>query len=366
MDYLFFITHPAKFHVFRNTINYLKQNQHNVDILIIKKDILEELLISEGWNYCNIFPEGRKINGIPIFISIVYNFIRTIYRLYKWCKGKKYDLFVSSDLLIILSSFFKTDSIAITDDDLSIIKKYSIVLSRAKYILAPEITDLGKFNQKKIGFNSYKELAYLHPNHFNPNISVVKDINKNLNPYFVIRLVSLKSWHDGNKNGLSDLNVLKLIDLLKRYGKVYISSERKLSNELEKYRLYIKPNFIKHFIYYSHIFIGDSQSMCSEAALMGVPSFRCNDYKGLISVMNEKDEKYKLSFSYYSTEFNNMYKDIKKLLQNKNFKNEFLKRKNKMLMDKIDLSKFMNWFFENYPQSLLNYKNKLKVNNNFK
>ena len=44
MNYLFFFVHPSKFHVFKKTINHLKNNGHNVEILITSKDVLEELV----------------------------------------------------------------------------------------------------------------------------------------------------------------------------------------------------------------------------------------------------------------------------------------------------------------------------------
>ena len=59
--FLFFLVHPAKFHFHKVQINELNKRGHKVDVVIIKKDILEELVKSEGWNYKNIYPEGRKI-----------------------------------------------------------------------------------------------------------------------------------------------------------------------------------------------------------------------------------------------------------------------------------------------------------------
>ena len=90
--YLFFIVHPSKVHLYRNTINNLIKNGHLVDILITKKDVLEDLVLEEGWDYTNIFPEGRKIKGFPTFLGALLNSIITIYRLFKYTSGKKYDL----------------------------------------------------------------------------------------------------------------------------------------------------------------------------------------------------------------------------------------------------------------------------------
>lgn len=346
--YLFFFVHPSKFYVFRSTINYLKEKGHHVDVLITSKDILEDLVISEGWDYTNIFPGGRKMKGINPLISSSINLLRTVFRLYKYCKGKKYDLFITDDLLVFLSRWFKTPCIVFTDDDLSVTKRFSIILAKATCILSPEVTDLGKYNSKKVGFNSYKELAYLHPDEFTPEIDRIKCFNPNLKPYFLIRLVHLKSYHDVGVSGLTNDKVLKLIDYLSTKGKVFIISERTLSKDLERFNLTIKPIEIAHALFFAEAFISDSQTMASEAAVLGTPSFRCNDFAGIINVMDEK-ENYNLLFSYSSNEFDSMIKKIKSMVFDEKNKIKFQKRRKNLLNDKINLSSFLKDFFMNYP-----------------
>jgi len=354
---LFFIVHPSKYYVFRHTINTLKAHGHHVDILITSKDVLEDLIKSENWNYTNIFPEGRKIKGLSPLISSGINFFRTIYRLYRYTKKKQYNLFITDDLLVFLAKFLKIPSFAFTDDDISVTKQFSIILSRATHILAPEVTDLEKYNNKKISFNGYKELAYLHPNNFTPSEKVIKKINPTLERYFILRLVSLKAYHDIGMKGLSNEQVQKIIKLLETRGRVYISAERDLPEQLQKYQLKIEPEKIAHVLYYADLFIGDSQTMTSEAAVLGTPAFRCNDFAGKISVMDEKEDKYGLSYNYLPKDFNKMYVKLEKVISKKDFKKEFQQKRESMLSDKIDLSKFMIWLFENYPNSISEYQN---------
>lgn len=348
MRYLFFFVHPSKFHVFRYTINTLIARGHHVDILITAKDVLEDLVKSEGWTYKNIFPEGRKMEGVSPYISAAINSIRTIYRLYKFTKGKRYDLFITDDLLVYIGKLKNTPSIVFSDDDLSVAKQFAIVLSQATNILSPDVTDLGKYDKKKVGFPGYKELAYLHPNVFKPDIEVIKRFNPDLKPYFIIRLVSMRAYHDVGMKGISNKQVIQLINLLEKHGLVFISSERPLPEHFGKYHLKINPADITHALYYAEMFIGDSQTMTSEAAVLGTPAFRCNDFVGKISVMEEKEIKYGLSFNYPPLKYDAMIEKIQQLLSTKNLKSEFLAKKNKMLEDKIDLSAFMIWFFENY------------------
>jgi len=348
MRYLFFFVHPSKFHVFRNTINTLTSHGHEVEILITSKDVLETLVASEGWKYKNIFPEGRKMKGIPPYISSVINGFRTIYRLYRATRGKSYDLFITDDLLVYIGKFRHIPSVVFNDDDLSVVKQYALVLSQANRILSPDVTELGKYSPKKIGFPGYKELAYLHPTVFKPDIEVVKQFNPELKPYFILRLVSLRAYHDVGMKGISDEQVNRLIRLLEQFGRIYISSERPLSNDFEKYRLKIEPSKIAHALYFADLFIGDSQTMTSEAAVLGTPAFRCNDFVGKISVMEEKEIKYGLSFNFPPARFEEMILKIGELLSKDDFKEEFKERRRRMLEEKIDLSSFLIWPFENY------------------
>ncbi len=58
--YLFYLVHPAKFHFHKVQINTLKANGHTVDIVINTKDILEDLVKEEGWEYTNIFQRAER------------------------------------------------------------------------------------------------------------------------------------------------------------------------------------------------------------------------------------------------------------------------------------------------------------------
>ena len=94
--------------------------------------------------------------------------------------------------------------------------------------------------------------------------------------------------------------------------------------------------------------------MTSEAAVLGTPAFRCNDFAGKISVMEEKEVKYGLSFNYPPSRFEEMFDKISELLKNDNIKAGFQEKRMKMLEEKTDLSAFMIRLFENYPESMKN------------
>ena len=61
-----------------------------------------------------------------------------------------------------------------------------------------------------------------------------------------------------------------------------------------------------------------------------------------------------------------MFETVDKLLKKNNLKEEWYKKRQKMLKDKIDLSSFMIWLFENYPYSIKKIKRHPEYQKRFK
>lgn len=205
--------------------------------------------------------------------------------------------------------------------------------------------------QKKVPFHGYKELGSLHPRRFNPNQDIIKQFNPDLSKYFILRLVSLKATHDVGKAGLNDEEVLLLISMLENHGKVFITSERSLPDKFEKYRISIKVNEIAHALYFADLLIADSQTMSAEAGVLGTPYIRFNDFVGRISYLEELENKYKLGYGIKTKDKDLLFSKVNELLNTPNLKDEWKIKRSKMLSEKIDMTDFMVWFFENYPES---------------
>tara|TARA_B100001758_G_scaffold247324_1_gene264757 strand:+ start:1557 stop:2612 length:1056 start_codon:yes stop_codon:yes gene_type:complete len=347
-NFLFFFIHPAYFHVFRNTINILISKGHKVDILISSKDILEDLLINEGWKFKNIFPKGRKIKYVPAYISAVIYIILTFIKIQLFLRNKKYDLFITDDLLGINGFVSNTPTILFQDDDVTAVPETFFQHIFCNKILSPRCSNMGFFNYKKIPFDGYKELGYLHPNKFFPDIDKTK-FNKNKNDkYFLIRLVSLKATHDVGVKGLNNDDVLKIISRLEEFGNVFISSERSLSPILEKYRIKIKVNEMPHVLNFASLLISDSQTMSAEAGVLGTPFIRFNDFVGRISYLDELENKYNLGYGFKSNQKDKLFEKLETLLSDNKLKERHKINRDKMLSQKIDLTDLMVDLFQNY------------------
>lgn len=92
--------------------------------------------------------------------------------------------------------------------------------------------------------------------------------------------------------------------------------------------------------------------MSVEAAMLGVPSIRYSDFSGKISVLEELEHKYKLTFGIKTNEPQRLFDKVEELVTFKDIHCEFQQRKQAMLEDKIDVAGFIVWFIENYPKSI--------------
>ncbi|MCD4704927.1 hypothetical protein K8R66_02520 [bacterium] len=362
--FLFFFVHPAKFHLSRITINALKEKGHQVDIIITGRDILEELIINEGWDYTKIFPKGRKLKGMHVWLSAAIFSILTIVKLFKLTWGKKYDFFISDDFLSFIGRINGTKSIFVTDDDLRAVPESVILMIFAHYILAPDICDLGRYNQKKLGYYGYKSLFHLHPNHFKADIS---KINSELRekPYFFIRTVSATSTHDVGKRGIDDNALRKIIKTLEPHGRVVLNSERKLPPDLDEHVISFRKNDISHFIFYATLFISDSTTMCAEAAVLGIPAIEFDDWFADFKQYQELNQKYQLLYGFGIDEEVEMLEKINDLLKTKNLKETFQERRRNMLKEKIDASTFLIWILTGYPNSITDFFKHHSIQNQF-
>lgn len=351
MRILFFFVHPSKYYLFKHTINYLKAHGHTVDIAIITKDILEDLVKHEGWTYTNIFPEGRRNPNLPILVATGVNFLKTIVRLQRLTKGKRHDLYITDDSLVVTGKLRNVPTLFFTDNELSTVPESAVLLALTTGILAPSSVNLGRFEKKKIGFNSYKELAYLHPKYFSPNPAIVEAFNPEKQRYFLIRLVAMTASHDRGIHGITDENLQKLIQLLERYGRVFITTERKLPQQFQHYRLRIAPQDIAHALFYADMFIGDSGTMASEAAVLGVPSLMYHDFIGRLHVMKEKEQRYDLMYGFTTREFDKLHAKVDELMRKPHLKKMWQKKRQFMLDEKEDVTEFMLQTIESFAST---------------
>ena len=146
-----------------------------------------------------------------------------------------------------------------------------------------------------------------------------------------------------------------LIKHLEKTGRVYISPQGKLPTELEPYRLNIDLKDIHHVLYYADLFLGDSQSMAVESALLGTPTIRSNKWvihPHKVSILEELENRYKLLHSIAPGEINRVISKIDEIFQQPGFKTAWKEKRNRYFQEATDLTSYLFWYLTKYPNSI--------------
>jgi len=228
-------------------------------------------------------------------------------------------------------------SISFNDDDADIVPLIAWTsYPFSEHVLTPSCTRMGAFEKKAWRYNSYHELFYLHPNRFTPDPSIRSQLCLSEGEKFgIIRLSSLKAHHDLGIRGMAEKTVSKIIELFSPRCRIFISSESPLSENLKPYRISIPPDRIHHAMAFAEFYVGDSQTMAAEAAVLGTPSFRLSDFAGRISYLEDL-ERYELTCGFRPQQESLLIEKLKvEVLQpgSRDIRNERLK---KLLAEKVD------------------------------
>ena len=355
MKILVDINHPAHVHYFKNFIWEMKKKGHSILITASEKDVTYALLDLYGFNY---IPMGSYGNSL---IEKLINIPIMDLKLFKTAKSFDPDIFLGfgSIRCAHASTLMKKPCINLDDTEHSI-QEHLLYVPFSDAVLTPSCfkRDLGK---KQIRYNGYTELSYLHPNRYTPNPEVLDGIGLCKDDQFIVlRFVSWAASHDLGQHGIG--NKMKFIRELESYGQVLISSEGRRERDLERYKINISPEKLHDLMYYASLYIGEGATMATEAALLGTPSIYISSLARTMGNFNELEKDYELLYSYKETT-EALFK-VFELMREPGVKAKWQSKRKKLLEDKIDVTAFIIWMVENYPESCIgkssNYKDKFK------
>lgn len=336
MRILIDINHPAHVHYFRNFYKIMAAKGHDILVVSRNKEIEHKLLKLYGIPFVN---RGKgKTGKLSKFLYLMYADLK----LFSLALTYKPDLFLNflhpypSHVAKLLGKI----SLVFSDTEHAKLH-HNLTAPFATKIMTPSCyrIDLGK---KHIRFNGYMELCYLHPNYFQPDPSILTILNvKETEKFVIIRFVSWAAAHDFGHFGMTLANKRKAVMELSKYAKVFISSEGKLPDDLEKFRIMIPFDKMHDALYYSSLLFGESATMASEAAVLGTPSvFIDNDGRGYT---DEEENKYHLvnNFTESEEDQESALQKALEIIQDKNGKEKYQEMRKALLSNCIDTTRFM-------------------------
>lgn len=295
MKFHFDIGHPAHVHYFKNAIKVLKSSGNEVTVTARDRYPVFTLLKYEEIDFVD---RGK---GRDSFIGKLIAILEIDFFLLKLLRSKKPDCLIAFGAPYVshVSRIFDSKSILVDDTDNARIN-HLFYRFTASIILSPKMFK-HSFGKKHKKFDGYMELAYLDRRVFHSNSSVLTELGINENQAFVLmRFVSWNANHDIGHKGMTLENKCKAVNLLSRYGKVFISSESELPKELKQYELKLEPNKMHHLMDHATLLFGESATMASEAACLGVPAIYI-DNEGR-SYTDEQEKKYGIVFNFSESE----------------------------------------------------------------
>lgn len=191
------------------------------------------------------------------------------------------------------------------------------------------------------------ELAYLHPNRFTPDKTVLNELGVGENDkYVLLRFVSWNATHDAGHKGMSYENKLKAVEEFSKYAKVFISSEKELPDELKKYKLPTAPERVHDVMAFASMIFGESATMVSEGVVLGVPGIYMDNTGRYYTT--EQEKRYGMCWNYTESEEDQQWAIAKgvEILSN----GMDLSGYQRLMHDKIDVTAFIEQVVEEYVQ----------------
>lgn len=183
--------------------------------------------------------------------------------------------------------------------------------------------------------------------------------------YVLLRFNAFDAVHDFNVYGFSDQDKIQLVNELERYAKVFISSEAGVPDKIKDRVMNFPKSRIHDVIFYAKMLVTDTQTMTTEAAILGTPAIRCNNFVGPNDMGNfiELEEKYGLIYNFNKPDLA-IHKAVE-LIQEKNLKQNWTEKREKLFNEKTDMTEFMVWFIAHYPESFDLMKNYTETQQQF-
>lgn len=346
LRYVFFTNTPAHVHLYKHAVDALAQTDH--DVLVMARDYgcTRELLDYHDISYqlygkC----ETAKYSLVRELPSHFFNIAR---------QTRQFDpdlIFGMGAYSAFAGAVTRTPVVSILDSEPTSVDHF---LSKpfANAFLTPHAfrKDLGA---KHYRFHGFKETAYLHPDVYEPvGMDVREELQVGEEPYVIVRFNAFGSHHDVKHGGFSPEQKEQLIRELSQYGSVFVSDEGDNldldSSEGRPFELH--PALMHDALASADLLVADTQTMVTEAALLGTPAIRSNSFVGESDMGNFKDlADHELIYNLEG--FQEVLERSVDLLQDADAQRTWEQRRDEYLAEKVNLTKVVLDITRGFAQS---------------
>ncbi len=344
MKYIFELNHPKHYYQFKRIMSMLKEHGHVIKVLARDKDVLLNVLKEEKVPYVVFGVHKDNILGKALSsIGILFQYKRI-------AKGFQPDLIVSKASLYgtIVAKIMRCKSCIFPDSEVVTLTN-KVVAPLATYIITPEsfAIDYGK---KHIRIKGVFEDCYLSPDVLSINDHFPEEHGLK-RPYAILRFVGWSANHDLHNKGFSLGEKNELVNSISKFMTVYISSEKELPTDLAGFELSTPAAQIHQVLANASLYVGDSQTMATEAALLGTPAIRSNSFVGEKDMSNFKLLERTYGLLLNIGDFRTVLDTVKAFAEFPQ-KEEWIKKRNVYYASVGSTNLYLTQLLEHWPETL--------------
>jgi len=326
------IQHPAHVHFYRPVVAELERRGHEVHVFARDKDVALELLDRHGIDHTVLAGRANSLAELAK-VQLTYE-----YRLFR--EARRIDPHVMTAIggvaVAHVAPLVGARSVVWIDNEG--VQSHRITTPLAHVVCTPR-RFREDYGRKHVRYDGYHELAYLHPDRFDPDPDHLREHGVEPDErFFFVRFREWCALHDVGEAGFSPAAKRDLVSFLEEHGSVYVSSESALPPEFAEYRLPVPADLVHDLLYYADLYVGDSATMATEAAVLGTPSVRSQSFAGDGDMTNFLElEEYGLLFS--TPDDDEAVAQAKSLVREAD-PETYQRRREELLADKIDVARY--------------------------
>jgi uncharacterized protein len=275
MKALIFTNTPAHVHLYKHVVKKLEERGDDLLVLARSDECTEALLSYYELPYQTYGDRSDSLHSLawelPAHLATIAS------------RARRFDpdiIFGKGPYAAAAGLVSRTATIAILDSETSL--DHVVARPFVQAILTPSAfrKDLG---HKHYTFSGVTEAAYLHPDHFDPDPSIRDELGVDRDePYAIVRFNAFNGHHDVGKKGFSLEQRRRLLAALSEHATVFVSDESRALDgvELEARSFDLHPAKMHDALAEAELLVADTQTMVTEAALLGTPAIRSNSFVG--------------------------------------------------------------------------------------
>ncbi|MDQ2052598.1 DUF354 domain-containing protein [Natronolimnohabitans sp. A-GB9] len=276
MKYLFFTNTPAHVHLYKHAVQRLRDRGH--ETLVLARDYTCTTDLLEWYDLPYVTYGACDTSKGSLLSRLPAHYTRAIRH------ARNYDpdlVFGMGCYAAHTGAVTRTPTVLLIDSEPASFD-HTISTPFARAVLTPHTfrKDLGDHHYTFAGF---KECAYLHPEIYERNHSIREQLGlESDEPYVILRLNAFGSQHDVGKRGITSADRRRIVERLSEKATVLVSDE---SGDVDLESLPARsfdlhPALMHDALAEAELLVADTQTMVTEAALLGTPAIRSNSFVG--------------------------------------------------------------------------------------